>query len=196
MVIFIVLASVCVILWVGGHDLLAGKITSGQLTAFIAYSIIAASATGSLSEAGGEINRALGAAERIFELLMVEPTVSCPPHPASLPAPQGELVFDHVTFNYPARPEINALKDVSLSIQQGDRVAIVGPSGAGKTTLFQLALRFYDPQMGSVLLDGVDIKTVDPREARAAYSFGSAGPRDFFNRRLAEYCLWKAGGFA
>jgi len=167
LVIFVVLASVCVILWIGGHDLLAGKITEGQLTAFIAYSIIAASATGAISEAGGELQRAAGATERIFDLLAVKASVSCPAVPAPLPAPRGELSFQDVTFNYPARPTIAALDHVSLAIKQGERVAIVGPSGAGKTTLFQLALRFYDPQQGSVLLDGVDIRGADPRAVRS-----------------------------
>jgi ATP-binding cassette subfamily B protein len=167
LVIFLVLASVCVILWVGGHDLLAGKITDGQLTSFIAYSIIAASATGQISEAGGDMQRAAGAAERIFDLLAVEPTVFAPPNPAPLPTPRGEISFDHVTFHYPARPDSTALHDISFAIRQGERVAIVGPSGAGKTTLFQLALRFYDPQQGIVAIDGVDMKTADPREVRS-----------------------------
>jgi ATP-binding cassette subfamily B protein len=166
LVIFLVLASVCIILWIGGHDLLAGRISSGQLTAFIAYSIIAASATGAISEAGGDIQRAAGAAERIFDLLDVPPTIAAPANPTALPAPRGELAFDHVTFNYPARPDIPALSDISFTIKQGERVAIVGPSGAGKTTLFQLALRFYDPQRGTVSLDGIDLKCADPREVR------------------------------
>ncbi len=167
LVIFLVLSSVCVILWVGGHDLLIGRISEGQLTAFIAYSIIAASSTGALSEAGGDLQRAAGAAERIFALLAIEPTVSAPPYPVRFPAPRGELTFDHVTFNYPARPDFSALTDVSFSIKASERVAIVGPSGAGKTTLFQLALRFYDPQGGTVFLDGVDLKSADPRDVRA-----------------------------
>ena len=166
-VIFLVLASICVILWIGGHDLLLGKITSGQLTAFIAYAIIAASATGSLSEAGGELHRAAGATERILDLLDVAPLIAPPALPALLPPPRGELSFDAVTFHYPARPDVAALNDLSFTVKQGERVAIVGPSGAGKTTLFQLALRFYDPQQGVVSLDGVDVKTVDPRDLRA-----------------------------
>jgi ATP-binding cassette subfamily B protein len=167
LVIFLVLTSVCIILWVGGHDLLAGQITEGQLTAFIAYSIISASATGSISEAGGDLQRAAGAAERIFDLLQVVPVIASPLTPVSLPAPRGELAFDHVTFHYPARPDLAALQDVSFKIKAGERVAIVGPSGAGKTTLFQLALRFYDPQQGKVLFDGVDIKSADPHEVRS-----------------------------
>jgi ATP-binding cassette subfamily B protein len=167
LVIFLVLASVCVILWIGGHDLLAGRISEGQLTAFIAYSIIAAAATGAISEAGGDLQRAAGATERIFDLLNVAPTVAAPLTPAQLPAPRGELSFTNVTFNYPARPDVAALHDISFSIKAGERIAIVGPSGAGKTTLFQLALRFYDPQQGIISLDGIDIKTADPRDIRA-----------------------------
>ena len=167
LVIFLVLASICVILWIGGHDLLEGKITEGQLTAFIAYSIIAASATGAISEIGGELQRAAGAAERIFDLLAIEPIIAAPAQPIALPAPRGEVTFDKVTFNYPARPDTAALNDVSFEIKQGERVAIVGPSGAGKTTLFQLVLRFYDPQQGVVSLDGIDVKAADPREVRA-----------------------------
>ena len=144
-----------------------GKITSGQLTAFIAYAIIAASATGSLSEAGGELHRAAGATERILDLLDVAPLIAPPALPALLPPPRGELSFDAVTFHNPARPDVAALNDLSFTVKQGERVAIVGPSGAGKTTLFQLALRFYDPQQGVVSLDGVDVKTVDPRDLRA-----------------------------
>jgi ATP-binding cassette subfamily B protein len=137
------------------------------LTAFIAYSIIAASSTGQISEAGGDMHRAAGAAERIFDLLAVEPIVTAPALPAALPAPRGEISFDHVTFHYPARPDIAALNDVSFAVKTGERVAIVGPSGGGKTTLFQLALRFYDPQTGAVSLDGVDVKTADPRTVRS-----------------------------
>ncbi|MDR3449745.1 MAG: ABC transporter transmembrane domain-containing protein [Alphaproteobacteria bacterium] len=167
LIIFLVLTSVSGVLWEGSRDLLAGKIATGQLMSFIIYSVITASATGAISEVGGDLNRAAGAAERIFDLLAVEPTVAAPAHPATLPAPRGELAFEGVTFNYPARPHVAALDNISFAVKPGEKVAIVGPSGAGKTTLFQLALRFYDPQMGAVLLDGVDIKTVDPRAVRA-----------------------------
>ena len=167
LVISLVLTSVCVILWIGGHDLLAGKITGGQLTAFITYSIISASATGTISEVGGDLQRAAGASERIFDLLAVQPAIAAPPQPLPLPEPRGALSFDKVTFNYPARPDMAALQDISFDIKPGERVAIVGPSGAGKTTLFQLALRFYDPQSGMVRVDGVDVRAADPREVRA-----------------------------
>ena len=113
------------------------------------------------------MQRAAGAAERIFDLLAVEPIIAAPTAPTAFPTPRGEVRFDKVTFNYPARPDAAALNDVSFSIKQGERIAIVGPSGAGKTTLFQLLLRFYDPQQGTVSLDGIDIRTADPREVRA-----------------------------
>ncbi len=166
-VIFLVLSAISVVLGVGGHDLMEGKLTQGQLAAFIGYGIIVASASGSLSEFGGELHRAAGAAERIFELLAIEPTVAAPVSPVSFPPAKGEIAFENVSFHYPARPDRDALDAVSFTARRGERVAIVGPSGAGKTTLFQLALRFYDPQGGRVLLDGVDLKTADPKEARA-----------------------------
>ncbi|MDE2029010.1 MAG: ATP-binding cassette domain-containing protein [Alphaproteobacteria bacterium] len=167
LIIFLVLTSICVILWVGGHDLLRGEISSGQLMAFIVYAVIAASATGAVSEASGDFQRAAGATERIFDLLAVQPEVAAPEHPAAMPTPRGEIAFENVTFHYPARPDTAALDNISLAVRPGERVAIVGPSGAGKTTLFQLALRFYDPQQGIVRLDGTDIKTADPREVRS-----------------------------
>ena len=166
LVIFVVLVSVGTILWIGGHDLLLGKISEGQLTSFIAYAIIAAASTGAISEASGDLQRASGAAERIFALLAVEPTISAPANPIPLPAPRGEIAFNDVTFFYPARPDHAALQNISFTVRPGERIAIVGPSGGGKTTLFQLALRFYDPQQGSVTLDGVDIKQADPRAVR------------------------------
>lgn len=175
-VIFLVLASICVILWIGGHDLLAGKISEGELTAFIAYAIIAASATGAISEASGDLQRAAGAAERIFDLLAVAPDIAAPPAPVALPAPRGALAYDRVGFNYPARPDRAALDAVSFEVKPGERVAIVGPSGAGKTTLFQLALRFYDPQSGAVRVDGVDARAADPRDWRARFALVPQDP--------------------
>lgn len=175
-VIFLVLAAICVILWFGGHDLLAGKISEGQLTAFIAYAVIAASSTGAVSEASGDIQRAAGAAERILDLLAVKPTISAPERPTPMPAPRGELSFDAVTFNYPARPDRAALTDVSFAVKPGERIAIVGPSGAGKTTLFQLALRFYDPQQGRIAVDGVDARAADPRDWRSRFALVPQDP--------------------
>jgi ATP-binding cassette subfamily B protein len=166
-VIFLVFSAIGVVLWVGGHDVLNHTITAGQLSAFVGYAALAAGATGAISETLGDLQRAAAATERIFGLLAEVPTITAPPVPIPLPAPRGELQFDHVTFFYPARPNAPSLRDVSFSVKSGERVAIVGPSGAGKTTLFMLALRFYDPQSGVIRLDGVDIKAADPREVRA-----------------------------
>ncbi len=166
LVIFLVFSAIGFVLWMGGHDVLRHTITAGQLSAFVGYAAIAAGATGAISETVGDLQRAAGAAERIFDLLEVKPAITAPANPVSLPAPRGELAFEHVGFTYPARPDTAALQDVSFSVKSGERVAIVGPSGAGKTTLFQLALRFYDPQTGVVRLDGVDIRQADPRAVR------------------------------
>lgn len=166
-VIFLVFSAIGVVLWIGGHDVLSHAITAGQLSAFVGYAGIAAGSTGAISESMGDINRAAGATERIFDLLDQTPAIAAPAQPLPLPAPQGALQFENVTFFYPARPATPALHEVSFSIKAGERVAIVGPSGAGKTTLYQLALRFYDPQQGHVMLDGVDIKNADPHDVRA-----------------------------
>lgn len=166
-VIFLVFSAIGVVLWVGGHDVLSHAITAGQLSAFVGYAAIAAGATGAISESMGDVSRAAGATERIFDLMDQEPMIAAPEQPIGLPAPQGSLQFDHVSFFYPARPAAAALDDISFSIKAGERVAIVGPSGAGKTTLYQLILRFYDPQGGRIMLDGVDIKCADPREVRS-----------------------------
>jgi len=166
-VIFLVFTAIGFVLWIGGHDVLRHAITAGQLSAFVGFAAIAAASTGAISEAMGDVNRAAGATERIFDLLAEQPSIAAPAEPTPLPAPQGALQFDNVTFFYPARLQTASLQDISFSVKSGERVAIVGPSGAGKTTLYQLALRFYDPQQGRILLDGVDIKTADPRNVRS-----------------------------
>ena len=141
----------------------------GQLSAFVFYAVIVASAVGTISEVIGDLQRAAGATERLFELLAVEPAIRAPRSIRSrMPSPaRGTVAFDEVTFHYPSRPDTPALADFSLDVRAGERVALVGPSGAGKTTVFQLLLRFYDPQAGSVRIDGVDLKSADPREVRA-----------------------------
>jgi ATP-binding cassette, subfamily B, bacterial len=167
LVIFLIFSAIGVVLWIGGHDVLSHAITAGQLSAFVGYAAIAAGATGAISETMGDLQRATGATERIFDLMNEVPTISAPAMPTPLPAPRGELQFEDVTFSYPARPTAPALQNISFSTKSGERVALVGPSGAGKTTLFQLALRFYDPQKGVIRLDGVNIKTANPREVRS-----------------------------
>ena len=167
-VILLVFGAVGVILWIGGHDVVAGKLSAGQLSAFVFYAAIVAGAVGTISEVIGDLQRAAGATERLFELLAVAPAIRAPEHPVALPAPaQGTLAFDRVGFRYPSRPETAALDDFTLEVAAGENVALVGPSGAGKTTVFQLLLRFYDPQAGAVRIDGVDVRDADPREVRA-----------------------------
>ncbi|MCC8981601.1 ABC transporter ATP-binding protein/permease [Bradyrhizobium acaciae] len=167
-VIFIVFASVVVILWVGSHDVLVGTISPGRLGQFILYTAFAASGLGQLSEVWGEVSAASGAAERLFEILRVRPQIAAPASPRALPQPaRGDVGFDDVSFAYPTRPNAPAVDGVSLAVRSGEKVAIVGPSGAGKSTLFHLLLRFYDPKSGAISLDGVPIRQADPAEVRA-----------------------------
>ena len=167
-VIFIVFASVVVILWVGSHDVLIGAISPGRLGQFILYTAFAASGLGQLSEVWGEVSAASGAAERLFEILRVRPQIAAPASPRALPQPaRGDVGFDNVSFAYPTRPNALAVDGVSLAVRSGEKVAIVGPSGAGKSTLFLLLLRFYDPKSGTISLDGVPIRQADPADVRA-----------------------------
>ncbi|ANW05273.1 ABC transporter ATP-binding protein/permease [Bradyrhizobium icense] len=167
-IIFIVFSSVVAILWVGSHDVLTGQITPGRLGQFVLYAAFAAAGLGQLSEVWGEVSAASGAAERLLEILRVKSQVTAPPQPVALPQPaRGDVGFENVSFAYPARPDVLAVDNVSLSVKAGEKVAIVGPSGAGKSTLFHLLLRFYDPDKGTVSLDGVQIKSADPIDVRS-----------------------------
>jgi len=166
-IIFLVFGSVVVILWVGAQDVLAGRTTPGTLGQFILYAVFAASGLGQLSEVWGELSQASGAAERLTELLAVEPDIKPPAHPLALPSPaRGEVAFDAVRFAYPTRAEAFVLDGVSFSVRQGEKVAIVGPSGAGKSTIFHLLLRFYDPASGTISFDGVRVGDADPAALR------------------------------
>jgi ATP-binding cassette subfamily B protein len=166
-VIFLVFVAVGIILWVGGHDVLAGRLSAGQLSAFVFYAVIVAASVGAVSEVAGDLQRAAGATERLLELLDTAPEIDAPADPLALPEPSPATVaFDNVTFAYPSRPNDPALRSLSLRVAAGERVALVGPSGAGKTTVFQLLLRFYDPQSGVVRVDGVDVRRADPRAVR------------------------------
>lgn len=166
-VILLVFLAIAVILYVGGHDLMAGRITGGELAAFVFYAVIVAFAVGVLSEVFGELQRAAGATERLIELLEAEPAITPPADPTPLPAPaQGRVCFEGVGFTYPSRPYRPALSGVDLAVEPGETVALVGPSGAGKSTMFQLLLRFYDPGSGRILLDGVDLREADPKAVR------------------------------
>jgi ATP-binding cassette, subfamily B, bacterial len=166
-VITLVFGAIGVILWVGGHDVMAGKLSAGDLSAFVFYSVLVAGAVGAISEVIGDLQRAAGATERLLELLDTRPDVAAPAAPVLLTVPvAGEIRFQDVHFAYPSRPDASALSGLSLQLSPGETLALVGPSGAGKTTVFQLLLRFYDPQRGSVTLDGVDLKRLDPLAVR------------------------------
>jgi ATP-binding cassette subfamily B protein len=167
-VIFLVFASVVIILWVGAQDVLANRITSGRLGQFLLYAVFAAGGLGELSQVWGEVSQAAGAAERLGELLAIEPAIKAPPNPARLPSPaRGEVAFKNVRFAYPTRPQLHVLDGISFRVRPGEKVALVGPSGAGKSTIFHLLLRFYDPESGVISVDGVDIAQTDPRELRS-----------------------------
>ncbi len=160
-VIFMAFSAIVGFLWMGANDVQAGDITEGELVQFMIYTIMVAGALAALTEIWGELQRAAGATERLVELLTAEDTVVDPANPQAVPQLTGRISFDNVKFSYPSRPSISALDDVSLEIAPGETVALVGPSGAGKTTVIQMALRFYDPQSGAIKLDGTDIRTFD-----------------------------------
>jgi ATP-binding cassette subfamily B protein len=167
-VLILVFGAVSLILWIGGHDVLAGRITGGELSAFVFYAVVVAGAAGAISEVIGDLQRAVGATERLLELLATEPDIAAPAVPQPLPSPaRGEIRFEQVNFRYPSRPDRLTIDHLDLAVRPGEKLAIVGPSGAGKTTLFQLLLRFYDPQGGRILLDGVGIRAAEPRDVRA-----------------------------
>ena len=167
LVILLVFGAVATVLWIGGRDVLAGRISGGELAAFVFYAVVVAGAFGAIGEVIGDLQRAAGATERLIELLRTEPDIRLPAHPMALPEPPvGEVRFEKVSFRYPARPDAPALEDFDLTVTPGATVALVGPSGAGKSTVFQLLLRFYDPQSGRILLDGVDLREADPQEVR------------------------------
>ena len=164
------------------------KITPGRLSQFILYAVFAAGAMGSLSEIGGEIAQASGAAERLFEILAIPPAIVRPKIPLALPQPpRGEVAFNDVRFFYPTRRNAPALNGVSFAVRQGEKLAIVGPSGAGKSTIFHLLLRFYDPTAGSIALDGVRLTDLDPAAVALPHRAGAAGQRHVRNLRARQY---------
>jgi ATP-binding cassette subfamily B protein len=165
--IFLVFASVVLVLWIGAQDVLAQRMSAGQLGQFVLYAVFAAGGLGELSQVWGEVAQASGAAERLFEILKLKPDVSSPARPTMLPSPvRGEVAFEKVRFSFPSRPDTAALDGVSFKVRSGEKVAIVGPSGAGKSTIFHLLLRFYDPNSGVVTFDGVPLVDMDPRDLR------------------------------
>ena len=166
-IIFVALGSIVGLLWYGAREVMTGNLTGGTLTQFLIYAILAASSLGQLSEVWGEIQLAAGAAERISELLDEKPAIAAPHQPVRLPSPpKGQVVLQHVTFRYPTRPDATAMADVSFTVAPGETVAIVGPSGAGKTTVFALIQRFFDPSAGTVRIDGIDVRAADPEAVR------------------------------
>jgi ATP-binding cassette, subfamily B, bacterial len=181
LVIVLVLGAVGVMLWVGGMDVIAGRISGGELAAFVFYSLIVGSAFGTLSEVIGELQRAAGAAERIAELLQSSNDIQAPATGA-IRLPQrvsGRLELQDLYFSYPSRPDRYAIEGLNLSVKAGETLALVGPSGAGKSTLFDLLLRFYDPQQGQVLLEGQPLTDLDPLDLRRCFALVSRARRCF-----------------
>ena len=166
--ILTIFGAITLVLWIGAQAVLAGEMTAGELSQFVIYAIFVAGSAASLSEMWGEVQRAAGATERLMELMTAEPNIVPPINPVPFPVPpKGQIVFEDVSFSYPSRADTPAINALSLEVQSGETVAIVGPSGAGKTTMFQLLLRFYDPIAGRVLIDGVDIARAHPESLRA-----------------------------
>ena len=177
LVMLLAFGAVGVILWIGGHDVLAGRISAGELSAFVFYAVLVAGAFGAVSEVIGDLQRAAGATERLMELLATEPQIRAPASPQRLPdPPRGEVCFKNVSFRYPSRPDALALAEFSLEVKPGETVALVGPSGAGKSTVLQLLLRYYDADAGVISLDGVDLRRTDPRALRTRFALVPQDP--------------------
>jgi ATP-binding cassette subfamily B protein len=172
-------------LWVGGRDVIAGRMTGGELSAFVFYAVLLASSLATISEIWGEMQRAAAAADRLLEILATTPEIAAPPSPAILPPPQGRVAFEGVRFHYPSRPDTPALSDIRFALEPGETVALVGPSGAGKTTVLQLLLRFRGPQAGRVLVDGTDIRLVEPQALRGRLGLVAQEPM-IFSASVAE----------
>jgi len=169
-IMLVVYGGVAVVLWIGGHDILAGTLSAGDLSAFVFYCAVAAGAVAAISEVYGDLQRAAGATERLMELLETPPQIVAPATPQVPPVEVREIALEDVTFAYPTRPQAPALSRFTLCVRAGERVALVGPSGAGKTSVLALLLRFYDPQQGAVRVNGLDARALDPAALRSLYS--------------------------
>ena len=180
LVIALVFGAVSIVLWLGGHDVVNGRISPGDLSAFVFYAVVVAGSVGALSEVVGDVQRASGAMERLAELMEKRPKIVAPARPTPMPTPpRGVIDFDHISFHYPSRPELPALNRVSFHLAPGERVALVGPSGAGKSTVLQLLLRFYDPDSGEIRFDGVKLRQADPAELRTRIGLVAQEPTIF-----------------
>ncbi len=202
-VIALMFSAIIFVIWQGAIDVAAGRITGGTIAAFVLYGGLLAGAFGALSEVYGDLLRAAGASERLNQLLSAEPTIKAPAQPKPLPEPaQGLLEFRGVEFRYPTRQDISALHDFSLQVRPNEKLAVVGPSGSGKSTIFQLAQRFYDPQIGNILIDGIDLRDADPADVRSRIAMVpqetvifAASARDnlrYGNWDASEDELWEA----
>jgi len=180
LVITLVMSAIGLMLWVGGIDVIEGQISSGELAAFVFYSIIVGSAVASISEVIGELQRAAGAAERTLELLQTANLIQSPDNPQPLPQVLGNISIEQLSFAYYSRPEVLAIDQLTLTIKAGETLALVGPSGAGKSTLFDLLLRFFDVQSGSIKLEGIDIRQLNLFDLRRCFAFVSQNPALFF----------------
>ncbi|MEO1550739.1 MAG: ABC transporter transmembrane domain-containing protein [Pseudomonadota bacterium] len=194
LVIFTVFTSIVAVLWIGARDVRTDVMTAGELVQFVIYSVMVAGAVAALSEIWGELQRASGATERLVELLNLRDSIEDPATPVPAPAPaQGALRFDGVTFHYPARPSIAALRDLNLTIAPGETVAIVGPSGAGKTTIFQLLMRFFDPDAGEVQLDGIPLRDMAREQMRQNIALVPQDPVIFADTARANIRFGRPG---
>jgi ATP-binding cassette subfamily B protein len=175
--ILLVFGAITLVLWAGAHQVVSGAMSAGTLAQFVLYAMIGGGSVGALTEVWNEVQRAGGGMERIRELLDEQSSIKIPARPTPLPKPlRGELRIEHVLFRYPSRPDSAALEDFSLTVSPGETVALVGPSGAGKSTVFQLLLRFHDPQAGVVRVDGIDIRQLDPTALREAIALVPQDP--------------------
>ncbi len=178
--ILLAFGAIAGVVWVGGHDVISGAMTGGELSAFLLYAVMVAMAVGTITEVNGDLQRAAGATERLLELIATKSAVAPPALPVALPEPpQGRVALEEVTFFYPARPDHPALAGFTLAVEPGETVALVGPSGAGKTSVFQLLLRFYDVAEGSVRVDGVDVRQANPEALRRRLGLVAQDPAIF-----------------